>query len=78
MSSELQQQQRTSHSSRRSAAADRTQRELDLSWHAAGRVPQRVRITGSVAGWIEREIEELILGRIAAREQHTKEHTTAA
>jgi prophage regulatory protein len=43
-----------------------------------GEFPRRVRITGSVIGWIEREIEEFIVNRIAAREQHTKEQTTAA
>jgi prophage regulatory protein len=35
--------------------------------------PQRVRICGSVIGWIEREIDEFILNRIVAREQHTQE-----
>jgi prophage regulatory protein len=42
-----------------------------------GEFPQRVRICGSVIGWIEHEIEEFILSRIAAREQHTKETTAA-
>jgi prophage regulatory protein len=35
--------------------------------------PQRVGICGSVIGWIEREIDEFILNRIAARAQHTQE-----